>query len=202
MSNQFKLLTITFITLILSGVLFYQGLKPDYEETTVSSYDTQSQEASNSTVLGEKSDPPSFLDNAVAADVSKVVDGDTIEVIINGEKYKLRYIGINTPETVDPRRSVECFGREASNENKRLVEGKRVYLQKDISETDKYSRLLRYVYLPLDDGSLLFLNDYLIRQGFAQASNFPPDVKYVDQFKLAQKEAKDNNRGLWASCSS
>lgn len=202
MSNQIKLLIITFITLILSGVLFYQGLNPVFEKNPTPSSSTQTQEATNSSLLGERPALPPFLSNSEIAEVSKVIDGDTIEVLINGEKYKLRYIGINTPETVDPRRSVECFGREASNENKRLVEGKRIYLQKDISETDKYGRILRYVYLPIDDGSLLFINDYLIRQGFAQASSFPPDVRFVDQFNLAQKEAKENNRGLWASCNS
>ncbi|HSP54769.1 MAG TPA: thermonuclease family protein, partial [Dehalococcoidia bacterium] len=72
------------------------------------------------------------------ATVTRVVDGDTIEVEINGETRKLRYIGINTPETVDPRRPVECFGHEASDYNRRLVEGKTVGLEKDISETDQF----------------------------------------------------------------
>ena len=124
--------------------------------------------------------------------VIRVVDGDTIEIEGN---QKIRYIGINTPELHDPRRPIECFGQTASDENKKLVEGKEVYIQKDVSETDKYKRLLRYVWV-----GDTFVNDYLVRQGFAQVSTFPPDIKYQQQFISAQKEARDNNRGLWKEC--
>lgn len=131
--------------------------------------------------------------------VVRVVDGDTIEI---EDKKKVRYIGINTPETVDPRRKVECFGRESSNKNKELVEGMRIRMEKDISDIDKYNRLLRYVWIEDKNSSLsgVFVNDYLVRQGFAQVSTFPPDVKYVDQFVKAQREARENNRGLWNVC--
>lgn len=132
--------------------------------------------------------------------VTKVVDGDTIEVLINGQKQTVRLIGINTPETVDPRRPVQCFGKEASAETKRLLSGKQVYLTQDVSERDKYDRLLRFVYLPLDNNQLLFVNDYLIRQGFAQNYPYPPDVKYEDQFRQAETEAKSQKRGLWSQC--
>lgn len=131
------------------------------------------------------------------ARVVEAVDGDTIK-LDSGET--VRYIGIDTPETVDPRRPVGCFGKEASAENKRLVEGKTVYLVKDISETDKYSRLLRYIYLKLEDGSFLFVNDYLVRQGFAKASTYPPDVKYTPQFLEAERLAREKNLGLWQKC--
>jgi len=126
--------------------------------------------------------------------VTKVIDGDTIT--IEGGQV-IRYIGIDTPETVHPSKPVECFGLEASNKNKELVEGKRVKLEKDVSETDKYGRLLRYVWI--DD---IFVNDYLVRQGYAYVYTYPPDVKYSDQFVEAQREAEKNNRGLWASCKS
>ncbi|MFH0936837.1 MAG: thermonuclease family protein [Candidatus Daviesbacteria bacterium] len=129
--------------------------------------------------------------------VIRVVDGDTIEVEGN---QKIRYIGIDTPETVDPRRPVACFGKEASDENKKLVEGKKVILEKDISETDKYERLLRYVYVKNPDGTTLFVNDYLVRQGFAKISTYPPDVKFTDQFLAAQVEARENQKGLWQKC--
>ncbi len=131
--------------------------------------------------------------------VIRVVDGDTIEV--EGNK-KIRYIGMNTPELHDPRRPVQCFGQEAYEENKKLVEGKTVRLEKDVSEVDKYGRLLRYVYLEPASGSgqTIFINDYLTRQGFAHVSTYPPDVKYVDQLVDAQNEAQENNRGLWATC--
>lgn len=124
--------------------------------------------------------------------VKRVVDGDTIE-LTTGEK--VRYIGINTPELHDPKKPVECFGQAASDENKRLVEGKTIMMEKDVSEVDKYKRLLRYVYV-----DNLFINDYLVRQGFAQVSTFPPDIKYIPQFLEAQKVARDNNRGLWSRC--
>ncbi|MDO8577203.1 MAG: thermonuclease family protein [Candidatus Daviesbacteria bacterium] len=129
--------------------------------------------------------------------VTKVVDGDTI--VVNGEST-VRFIGIDTPETVDPRRPVGCFGKEASNETKSLLSDKEVILQKDVSETDKYKRLLSYVFLPLPDGRILFVNDYLVREGFAKVLTYPPDVKYNEQFRQAEKEARENNRGLWGKC--
>jgi len=129
--------------------------------------------------------------------VTHVVDGDTIE-ISSGEKIRL--LGVDTPETVDPRRPVGCFGKEASNKLKSLLEGKRVYLEKDFSETDKYSRLLRFVYLPLENGEKLFVNDYLIREGYAKVLTIPPDVKFTERFLQAQTEARVNNRGLWGNC--
>lgn len=123
--------------------------------------------------------------------VVRVVDGDTVE--IEGGK-KIRYIGIDTPETVDPRRSVGCFGKEAARKNKELVEGKEVKLEKDVSETDKFGRLLRYVWV----GELL-VNDYLVREGFAHASSYPPDIKYQEQFQEAERAAREEKRGLWGA---
>ncbi|MBI5127650.1 thermonuclease family protein [Candidatus Roizmanbacteria bacterium] len=124
--------------------------------------------------------------------VTRVIDGDTVEI---EDKRRIRYIGINSPELHDPRRPIQCFGQQAYEENKKLAEGKTIRLEKDVSETDKYKRLLRYVYV-----GDIFINDYLVRQGFAQKSTFPPDVKYADLFADAQKEAEENNRGLWATC--
>jgi len=124
--------------------------------------------------------------------VTRAVDGDTIE-IEGGQR--IRYIGINAPESVYPAKEIECYGREAANKNKELVEGKRVKLEKDISEIDKYGRLLRYVWV-----GDIFVNDYLIRQGYAYAVTLPPDVKYSSQFIQAQQEARENSRGLWAGC--
>lgn len=118
--------------------------------------------------------------------VTRVIDGDTIE-LNTGER--VRYIGIDTPETN------ECFYSEATKQNQNLVLGKQVKLEKDISQTDKYGRLLRYVWI--DD---VFVNDYLIRQGFAHAATFPPDIKYQDQFTASQREAVSQNRGLWKTC--
>ncbi|KKQ67074.1 MAG: hypothetical protein US86_C0001G0001 [Candidatus Daviesbacteria bacterium GW2011_GWA2_38_24] len=183
---QKNLILILVITLLSGAYLLTLGFK--------NSSSMPSPSPSSNSVLGESKDPDS------TAFVTKVIDGDTIEIEIKGQNFKLRYIGINTPETVDPRRKVECFGKEAAKENQRLVEGREVILEKDISETDKFGRLLRYVYIKLDDGSKLFVNDYLVRQGFAQVSTYPPDTKYTMQFLQAEKEARENNRGLWGSC--
>jgi len=124
------------------------------------------------------------------AQVTKVIDGDTID-ISTGER--VRYIGVDTPETKHPTKAVQCFGKEASGKNKELVLDKEVKLVKDISNNDKYGRLLRYVYL-----GDLFVNDYLVREGFAHAATFPPDVKFSNQFLLAEREARENARGLFA----
>ncbi len=122
--------------------------------------------------------------------VARVIDGDTIE-LENGEK--LRYIGINTPESVDPRRKVECFGKEASAFNKNLVEGKRIRLERDVSDRDKYGRLLRFAYL--ENGRLV--NEVLVREGYAYASPYMPDLSKSDFFREAESDAKSNHRGLW-----
>ena len=129
----------------------------------------------------------------VHAEVTRVIDGDTIEVNIEGHLYKVRYIGIDTPETVHPAKPVEYFGKEASEKNRELVEGKTVRLEKDVSETDKYGRLLRYVWV--DD---VMANAELVRLGYAQVSTYPPDVKYQALFLQLQREAEEAGLGLWA----
>jgi micrococcal nuclease len=128
----------------------------------------------------------------VKARVVRVVDGDTIE--LEGGA-KVRYIGVDTPETVKPNTPVQCFGKDASAKNKSLVEGKEVELEKDVSETDRYGRLLRYVYV-----GEVFVNKYLVDEGFAYSSSYPPDVKYQEIFKEAQRAAQEAKKGLWNSC--
>lgn len=129
--------------------------------------------------------------------VVRVVDGDTIEVEKNGAVERVRYIGIDTPETVDPRKTVQCFGVEASKKNKELVEGKMVRLEKDVTDRDKYNRLLRYVWL----GDTL-VNEALVAQGFAKSYSYPPDIKYQDRIVAAEKKARENKLGLWTACAS
>jgi len=129
------------------------------------------------------------------------VDGDTVQ-LTTGEK--LRYIGIDTPETKHPRKPVEFYGKEASAFNKQLVlgakrrggaafQGKDILVEFDVTEKDRYGRLLGYVYLP--DGT--FVNAELVRQGYAKVYTYPPNVKYVSLFRQLQAEARANNRGLW-----
>lgn len=127
------------------------------------------------------------------ASATRVIDGDTIEVEIEGESYKVRYIGIDTPELHHPTKPVEYFAQEAYEKNRELVEGKTVFLEKDVSETDRYGRLLRYVYV-----GDTFVNAYLVQQGYALVSTYPPDVKYQERFLELQREAREAGRGLWA----
>lgn len=132
---------------------------------------------------------PSPSHGGIFVKVVNVVDGDTIK-IETGET--VRYIGIDTPETVHPDKPVQCYGKEASDKNTALVEGKVVELEKDISEKDKYGRLLRYIWL----GDTL-INETLVREGYAQSSSYPPDIKYQDRFLAAQKLAREEQKGLW-----
>ena len=125
----------------------------------------------------------------VEALVINVVDGDTIDVLIDGLEYRVRYILVDTPETFG---EVEPFGPEASATNRALVDGKRVRLEKDVSEKDRFGRLLRYVYV--DD---LMINEELLRLGLATVATFPPDVKYVDQFLAIQQQAQADGVGIW-----
>lgn len=136
--------------------------------------------------------PPGMLP---AARVVRVVDGDTIEVEMAGRRFTVRYIGIDTPETVDPRRAVMCYGKEAARRNAELVEGKTVLLEKDVSETDRYGRLLRYVWV---DGKMV--NAVLVEEGYARAYTVPPDVRYADLFRRLEREARAQHRGLWGAC--
>lgn len=128
-------------------------------------------------------------------DVVKVVDGDTIDVLIDGKTERIRLIGINTPETVDPRKPVECFGVEASNKAKELLTGKRVMLESDASqdERDKYGRLLRYVFL--EDRTNF--NLLMIKGGYAYEYTYNIPYKYQTEFKESQRQAEINKSGLW-----
>ena len=122
------------------------------------------------------------------AKVTRVIDGDTI-VIDTGEK--IRYIGINTPEL----EISECYATEASGINQSLVLDKVVRLEKDTSETDKYGRLLRYVYVGND-----FINNELVKNGSARVETVKPDIKYEGEFVTWQKFAEQNKLGLWGKC--
>ncbi len=108
----------------------------------------------------------------------------------------MRYIGIDTPETVDPNSPVMWMGPEASAANAKLVDGQTVYLERDVSETDRFGRLLRYVWLDAPSGWRL-VNLELVGQGFAVSSPYPPDVEYQDLFDAAESRAMRDGRGLW-----
>ena len=126
------------------------------------------------------------------AKVTYVFDGDTIEIAGGA---RVRYIGMNTPELARENVKEECYAKIAADENKTLVLGKTVRLVPDVSDTDKYGRLLRYVYV-----DNLFINDYLTRQGYADAEPIRPDIHLAATFYAAQKEAQKHMLGLWSAC--
>lgn len=140
----------------------------------------------------EHSQPP----QAGYYSVIKVVDGDTLAIDMGGIPTTLRLIGINTPETVDPRRAVECFGKEASSKAKALLSGARVRIERDPSQDvlDKYGRTLAYVFL--EDGTNF--NEYMIAEGYAYEYTYHLPYKYQAQFKVAERVAREEGRGLWA----
>lgn len=128
--------------------------------------------------------------------VVNVVDGDTIDVLVDGVEMRVRYIGMDTPEVHS---GFEWLGAEASAANAALVAGQEVVLEKDVSETDQYGRALRYVWVGAAGGWLL-VNLELIRQGFASITTYPPDVKYVDALYVAvQDQAQADGLGLWGA---
>jgi micrococcal nuclease len=191
----------TFVTAVLllaacGGQTPPSTLTPTARMTaTVTPTPVPSATASPMPSTAEPTATPSATAGRTLAQVVRVIDGDTIAVVMDGVEYRLRYIGINTPETVDPRRPVECYGREASQRNRELVEGQTVELEKDVSETDQYDRLLRYVWVNGD-----MVNAILVREGYALASTYPPDVKYQELFLELEREAREAGRGLWTGC--
>ena len=127
--------------------------------------------------------------------VTRIVDGDTIIVEVNGVQEKIRLIGTDTPEVVDPRKPVQCFGKEASAFTKNLLAGGSVRLESDPTQgdRDKYGRLLRYVFL--SDGT--FVNKTLIAEGYAHEYTYRIPYRYQTDFKTAERSARENKKGLW-----
>jgi micrococcal nuclease len=131
------------------------------------------------------------------ARVVKIVDGDTIHVLIGSRREKIRYIGVDTPETHKPGTPVQCYGRAASAFNARLLAGRRVELRTDAETRDRYGRLLAYVYRRPDG---MFVNAELVRRGFATILTIPPNVAHAEEFLRLQRAAREAGRGLWSAC--
>ena len=149
--------------------------------------ETESNTETTSKTTTETETKSKIASSSETAVCTRVIDGDTIEIKDQaGKTYKVRYIGIDTPEKGDP------YFNEATQANSSLVLNKELRLEKDVSETDKYGRLLRYVYV-----GDLFVNAHLVAEGFAQASTYPPDVKYADYFLDLQRQAREQGKGLW-----
>ncbi len=139
--------------------------------------------------------PPSDLPDGVPTRVESVVDGDTI-VVAGGTRVRL--IGIDTPETKDPRKPVQCFGVEASAHTASLLPpGTPVRLVYDVERADRYQRTLAYVYREADG---LFVNAALVADGYAQVATFPPNVAHVDELTALARTAREEGRGLWSAC--
>ena len=137
---------------------------------------------------------------SLSGEVIRAVDGDTIVVRLSGQDERVRYIGIDTPETVAPGRAVGCFGPEASHANQQLVEGQQVRLLLDAEQRDRYGRLLAYVYVERAGGEELFVNADLVARGFATARQYPPNTRHAAQFERLALRARSARRGLWLSC--
>jgi len=140
-------------------------------------------------------EPPASPGARIGAQVTRVVDGDTIHVELQGRDVTIRLIGIDTPETVAPDQPVECFGHQASAYVTSRLQGRQVDLEFDVERTDRFGRTLAYVWI----GDEL-VNETLVREGYAAVTTFPPDVRYVDRFTAAQREARAEGAGLWGAC--
>lgn len=128
--------------------------------------------------------------------VTRVIDGDTIAIDMNGVGVTVRLIGLDTPETVDPRRPVQCFGEEASRKAEEILAGRSVRLEMDGAQSayDKYGRLLAYVFL--EDGTLF--NQLIIEEGYGHEYTYNLPYKYQSEFKQAETKAREQKKGLWA----
>lgn len=146
--------------------------------------------------------PEGIPAGAVAAEVVEIIDGDTIDVLLeDGTEATIRLIGIDTPETKYPGRSVACFGPEASAYTAKLIKpGREVWLERDVTNLDRYDRLLRYVWVEKNNGDVYQLNAVLVRDGFAAAVAYEPDTKYAPAYEQLQTDAQLDGQGLWTGC--
>jgi len=171
-----KKIVSSIVTLLVGAIFVYAGLQ---SKDVIGS-------SSNTNIIG------------VNSRVVKVVDGDTAEIEINGQKRTVRFIGMDTPETLDPRKTVQCFGREASNRAHELLDNQYVSVEYDpvVGEQDKYGRRLAYIFLP--DKSLY--NQRMIEEGFAHEYTYQNQAyKYQSEFKSAQVTAQTAQKGFWSA---
>jgi micrococcal nuclease len=131
------------------------------------------------------------------AQVLRVVDGDTIRVRLDGRTERVRYIGIDTPESVKPGTAVQCFAKRASAANAALVGGRSVRLVADVEQRDRYGRLLAYVYREPDGA---FVNARLVRDGYARTLTIAPNVAHARELADLARVARREHRGLWSGC--
>lgn len=176
---------------IIAGLFATVKIPPDFLE------EQQLNRTNDTTLVNEGFFPGYDNENVSSAKVLRIVDGDTVEVLIDSEAIKVRVIGIDTPETVDPRKTVECFGMEASNKAEELLKvGNEIFLEADSSQGDKdrYSRLLRYIWINED----LDFGRTMIEEGYAYEYTYKLPYKYQTIYKNAQNKAEEEKKGLWA----
>lgn len=128
----------------------------------------------------------------VQVKVDRVIDGDSVVVSLHGQNEKVRFIGVDTPETVHPEKGEQPFGKESSNYTKSRLEGQTIELEFDVQERDQYGRILAYIWIEDEHFNLT-----LVQEGYAVASTWPPNVKYADLYKTAQRAAREAEKGLW-----
>ena len=200
-------LAIIIAGILIAGSIYFSNSPSDNFSSNdkIESYNSQNQETKNPAVksVTDKIEENNFTESVSQSKstqgslykVVKVIDGDTVTVEIDGKKETIRLIGVDTPETVDPRKPVECFGIEASNKAKEILMGKSVRLEADsiVGERGKYGRLLRYIFS--EDGTNF--NKMMINEGYAHEYTYNSPYKYQNEFKQAEKEARESKRGLW-----
>jgi len=186
-----SIITILIVVLLITGGIIGVGyLSKPRSNVSVNSFSNPA----TTTIVTENTIATVSKNNLVK--VVFVLDGDTIKVLINGETKIVRLIGIDAPETVDPRKPVQCFAQEASNKLKKLLSNQMVRLESDPTQgdLDKYQRLLRYVFL--EDGT--FINKLMIAEGYAHEYTYLIPYKYQEEFKTAEKTARESQLGLWS----
>jgi len=193
------------IVSMIGGGMLFAALTED--ETTVSPENT-SPVAQRSVTSGVKAENPKEekitqekkeskeeeqRPNYISASVVEVIDGDTIKVKIKGKIETVRFLLVDTPETKHPQKGVQPFGSQAYQFTKSLLSGKTVQLEKDVQERDKYGRLLMYVYV---DGKSF--QKELLKRGLARVAVYPPNIKYVDEYRKIEREARKMGVRIWS----
>lgn len=201
MKNKKILGIIIILSLILILFGLSQGRKNITEDDNIETVDENIQ-----TEVEDENKEPTQENTFTEAEVVKVIDGDTVHVIIDGEKHRLRFVLLDAPEINHPVHGVEFYGIEATEYTREQLLGKTVYLEQDVSKTDKHGRLLAYVWLerpktnePTEEELAKYcFNSLLIENGYAELKEYPPDLKYLEFFKTRDKNARENKLGIYS----
>ncbi len=194
MKDSMRKITVVIIAIITTIILAIYG-KDVLNNKANNNYDVNIQNSDISKFEGNQNSLS--LEEAY---VTKVVDGDTIWVQINGKDYKVRMIGMNSPEYT---KEIEPYGKEATEFTTNMLLNKTIYLQKDVSDTDSYDRLLRYVWIDKIDNitpdtvSKSLFNYIIVEEGLAKSKYYSPDISLQEYLDNAQNNAKRNKKGIW-----